>query len=547
MNIRISVITCVYNTDPILFKKTILSLYNQTFKDFEVLIINDGSDLYVEENKNIINELNDNRFIWIDKEHAGKSQALNLALKHAKGKYIAINDSDDISFKNRLEYQYEFLENNQEEYDLVSNAMIRYTDNVIFPNNYISKEVEASDVHFMVNHPCYMFNKENVLDKLPFYFCQMYDSMEDAVMNHIMFYYGVKMYFDKTILMEYAQHEQQVHYNNTKGFLKEVTYKLFFKTFNQPVEEYTKTTCLLVIDDKWNDVELEKTLLNIRLTSNNVNICCVFTENAKIKNKNLIYKYTIKHSLEGNYYHCIKNLLKSPIINSQYIMFINTPIRFTSHNWDLELERAINKPYFENCIIEPILFDMEKVDNNNYNNENAKGNKKNILYGERLTCFTKLLTEQTSEIYSKSEYIYEEHTPILSYINVFFTSKNNLTKIFDNNLLSNVHLNGLFNVFVSLLSYYLNDEQYNNIFKKLDLHCSYVNNDFYENRLYNNSYFYDKYVFIKAFLHETQYIELYNIKNELNKIKNILPDIELLNVSLSNFLQNNNNKESWIY
>ena len=117
MNTRISVITCVYNTDPILFKKAILSLYNQTFKDFEVLIINDGSDLYVEENKNIVNELNDSRFIWIDKEHAGKSQALNLALKQAKGKYIAINDADDISFKNRLEYQYEFLENNQEEYD----------------------------------------------------------------------------------------------------------------------------------------------------------------------------------------------------------------------------------------------------------------------------------------------------------------------------------------------------------------------------------------------------------------------------------------------
>ena len=69
---KISVICCLYNTKPELFRKTLLSIRNQTFEDFNVYIVNDGSIENLEENKQIILELNDNRFIFIDREHEGK-------------------------------------------------------------------------------------------------------------------------------------------------------------------------------------------------------------------------------------------------------------------------------------------------------------------------------------------------------------------------------------------------------------------------------------------------------------------------------------------
>ena len=49
-NPAISVITCLYNTPPYLFEKCIKGLLKQTFKDFEVLIVNDGSTKNLEEN-----------------------------------------------------------------------------------------------------------------------------------------------------------------------------------------------------------------------------------------------------------------------------------------------------------------------------------------------------------------------------------------------------------------------------------------------------------------------------------------------------------------
>ena len=117
-NYLITVITCLYNTPPHLFEKCLLSIYNQTFKDFEVLIINDGSTKYLDENKKIIESFNDERFKYFDTEHTGKSQTLNFGFKNAKGKYIAISDSDDQMKPQRLEYQFNFLECT--DYDVIS-------------------------------------------------------------------------------------------------------------------------------------------------------------------------------------------------------------------------------------------------------------------------------------------------------------------------------------------------------------------------------------------------------------------------------------------
>ena len=102
----INIICCLYNTPTELFKKSIDSALSQTFKDFEFIIMNDGSDKYLEENIEYIESLNDNRFKIYHKNHDGKSNTINEALKLCSRKYIAIWDSDDVFYPNRLEYQY---------------------------------------------------------------------------------------------------------------------------------------------------------------------------------------------------------------------------------------------------------------------------------------------------------------------------------------------------------------------------------------------------------------------------------------------------------
>ena len=104
----ISVIMSVYNSEQYI-SETIESVLSQSFKHFEFIIINDGSN---DNSENIILQYNDPRIVYLYKENEGLSKALNLGLKLAKGKYIARIDSDDICQKDRFLKQYSFLESN---------------------------------------------------------------------------------------------------------------------------------------------------------------------------------------------------------------------------------------------------------------------------------------------------------------------------------------------------------------------------------------------------------------------------------------------------
>ena len=107
---KISVIMPIYNTKEEYLREAIESILNQTFADWELIAIDNGSDDYI---KNIIKSYTDNRIKYQRIEaNLGPANARNLGIKQAQGKYIAFLDSDDISLPNRLEVQYEFLENN---------------------------------------------------------------------------------------------------------------------------------------------------------------------------------------------------------------------------------------------------------------------------------------------------------------------------------------------------------------------------------------------------------------------------------------------------
>lgn len=101
---KISIIIPVYNTGRIL-NRTINSVLKQSFKDFELLLINDGSN---SETVKICEELlkKDKRIKLINKDNGGLCSARNLGIQKANGEYITFLDHDDEYEENLLEDNY---------------------------------------------------------------------------------------------------------------------------------------------------------------------------------------------------------------------------------------------------------------------------------------------------------------------------------------------------------------------------------------------------------------------------------------------------------
>ena len=129
---KISVILPVYNSQEFL-SQSINSILNQTYKNFELIIIDDGS---TDKSKEICEYFSkkDNRIIFIDKDHEGLTKSLNKALKIAKGKYIARQDADDVSLPERFEKQINWFLKNERRVLCGTNCKI-LNDNNFYKNN----------------------------------------------------------------------------------------------------------------------------------------------------------------------------------------------------------------------------------------------------------------------------------------------------------------------------------------------------------------------------------------------------------------------------
>jgi glycosyltransferase involved in cell wall biosynthesis len=166
----ISVIMPVFNSENFL-SVSIESILKQSFKNFEFIIINDGSSDNSE--KIILNFLKkDQRIIYIkNTKNYGISKSLNIGIKKSKGKFICRMDADDISHYQRLEIQKNFLQKNPN--IGVCGSFVR----VLFKKKYINYKypMNSDDCYATllfsnpVPHPASMFKKNIISNNKIFY------------------------------------------------------------------------------------------------------------------------------------------------------------------------------------------------------------------------------------------------------------------------------------------------------------------------------------------------------------------------------------------
>ena len=155
----VSVLMPAYNAAEHI-REAIDSILEQTFTDFEFLIINDGS---TDNAVDIISEYDDPRIKLVHNDgNKGLIYSLNYGLEIAQGKYIARMDADDIAMDTRLEKQVRFLEDNPDTSILGTAFIFMGTPHEIHHPNY-NEEIRIKlldDGAFA--HPTVMMRKDSI-------------------------------------------------------------------------------------------------------------------------------------------------------------------------------------------------------------------------------------------------------------------------------------------------------------------------------------------------------------------------------------------------
>lgn len=123
----ISIILPTYNNEKTIFY-SIQSILNQSYRNFELIIVNDFS---TDKTKQIIRSFNDSRIIYLENEkNIGTTNSVLRGIEKSEGDYIARMDGDDIAIPARLKTQLDYLEENPH-IDLVASNIILFTNNKV--------------------------------------------------------------------------------------------------------------------------------------------------------------------------------------------------------------------------------------------------------------------------------------------------------------------------------------------------------------------------------------------------------------------------------
>ncbi len=164
---KVTVLMSVYNGEKYL-REAIDSILNQTFKDFESIIINDGS---TDSSREIILSYNDPRIRLIDNEkNTGLTHSLNKGLQLAKGEYIARQDADDISLPERLERMTDFLDKNKD-VELLGSSFINIDEKgkELSVSLLNTDDKEIKNMLLSGNHFGFEMFRKRVMEKVGFY------------------------------------------------------------------------------------------------------------------------------------------------------------------------------------------------------------------------------------------------------------------------------------------------------------------------------------------------------------------------------------------
>ncbi|MBE5837197.1 glycosyltransferase family 2 protein [Butyrivibrio sp.] len=210
MSSKVSVVMSTYN-DSKYIREAVESILNQSFLDFEFIIIDDAS---TDGTPEIIKNYNDSRIkLFVNESNLGLTKNLNKALKMASGCYIARMDGDDISYPQRLQEQVEYLDKHKDVYLLGTAVQNIGASDLRWKLPDDSEDLKVRMLlHPVFAHPSLMFRKELVEEGIiydeSFRTAQDYDFVVRVSKNH-------KIGRLQHVLLNYRVHDRQISITST--------------------------------------------------------------------------------------------------------------------------------------------------------------------------------------------------------------------------------------------------------------------------------------------------------------------------------------------
>lgn len=216
-NNKISIIIPTYNRQNFVIK-SLKNILNQTYKNIEVLIVDDGSS---DNTKEKIKIIKDNRIRYIKlKKNKGACFARNIGIKKSTGKYISFQDSDDLSYFDKLEKQFKNLLKYNSDFDFCKLKLYRFKNNnySIIPYNYQCKQILNNNI---LNEICKgnFISTSSILIKKKFIIKYLFDNNIPRLQDYdlmLRMIPNAKISFTNKVLINLYVHNDSISYSKEK-------------------------------------------------------------------------------------------------------------------------------------------------------------------------------------------------------------------------------------------------------------------------------------------------------------------------------------------
>ncbi|ADG70240.1 glycosyltransferase [Brachyspira murdochii] len=362
-NPLISIIIPVYNGENYI-KDAINSALNQTYRNIEVIVVDDGSK---DDTANIVKSFRD-KITYIYKNNGGVASALNYAIKEAKGDYISWLSHDDIYYPNKIEEEVNELENIDDKtviysgFEFVNEKLELIT---VFENSYKTEYRRLNNNFYSILLSdiggCTLLIPKEVFSNVGF-FNENLLCVQDYDFWFRMFKHGYKVKYIPKVLLQYRIHKKQDS-NSKKDLLRNEGNKLWINMLkNINDDEYQS-----IFFNRYNVLNKIKNRMQNSIYDKLIDFINTELKTYKEDNKQY-YSNNNKISIIINIYNrdCNNiNLIINSIIEQNYnnieIIFITN----NKLNIDFNIEYKIFNPEKDNNILDIIDGNFIQFINNN--------------------------------------------------------------------------------------------------------------------------------------------------------------------------------------